>query len=122
MRPELTYVVAPAAPELRSVSLGNANNAGFSVVVTGFATSREVSSLQLTLGGTNLSTSQLTVDVANAFGAWYQSNQSAGFGSQFAATVTLAVDGNADDIDSISVTATNAQGASNSVSLDLSTQ
>ncbi|MFV2039979.1 MAG: PAC2 family protein, partial [Acidimicrobiales bacterium] len=38
-----------AAPELRRVQLGQRNNAGFTVQVVGFSTSREISSLQISL-------------------------------------------------------------------------
>lgn len=120
--PTLTYSLAPGAPQLRRAALGNSNNAGFSVLVTGFATSRQISTLQLNLTAApdaQLTTTTLTADVADAFNAWYQSNQSTGFGSQFTATVTLSVDGNPDDIASIQVSASNGSGSSNAVTLDL---
>lgn len=120
--PEATARIAAAAPELRSVRLNTTNNAGFSVFVTGFATSRSLASLSFQLTAApdqTLDVTSLSADVADTFAVWYNGNQSGNFGSQFTATVTFTVDGTLDAIQSISVTAVNELGTSNSVSADL---
>ena len=90
--------------------------------MTGFSTSRNVNTLRVSLtpsSGANLTTTQIDVDAQNAFRAWFQGNQSTGFGSQFTATVTLRVDGEIGDLNSISVEAVNDLGTSNSVTATL---
>ncbi len=121
--PEVSFAVGKAQPSLLRVVLGNTGQGGFSLQVTGFATSRTVSELQITFAGipgSNVTTPSLTADVASVFGTYYGGNQSAGFGSQFTATVNFTVnDGSFEDLSSVSITAANENGQSNSVNLTL---
>lgn len=127
--PALTLTVAQAAPRLQSVQISGKTSSGFSLLVTGFATSRQISTIELSFtaaSGENLGTSKITLAAEPSFNAWYQSTASAQFGSQFTATVPLTLTGDvvnastlADTIRSVSVTLTNRLGASQAVSVDL---
>ena len=120
--PELIYNVAQTAPQIREIAVTEVAANGFTVEVTGFATSRSVSGLAFQfspVSGGNLQTTSVSADVTGPFRLWYQSSSSAGFGSQFTATVSFDVDGNTSAIQSVSATATNAQGTSPALSVDL---
>ncbi len=127
--PSLTLTVAQAAPRLLSVQITGKTAAGFSVLVTGYATSRQVTQIDLSftgVSGENLSTSRITLPVEPSFNAWFQSTASAAFGSQFTATIPLTLTGDvinastlADTVKSVSVTLTNRLGTSQSASVDL---
>lgn len=121
--PEAVFTVVPAAPSLRNLTLGNTGQGRFSVQVTGFATARSVSRLQIVFSGAsgaNLSTANLTADVADAFTLYYAGNQSSAFGSLFMATVNFTVEeGNFEDLSAVTITAENELGQSNPVSLTL---
>ena len=121
--PELRFTVMEAAPVVTSVSLGGTGQGRFSIQVTGYSTAREVDSISFVFTGTegsDLQTSQLEADVSQKFRTYYSGNQSASFGSQFTATVEFSLEeGVFEDLMSVSVTAANGYGASNSVSLSL---
>lgn len=122
-RPELRFDVLEAAPVLQRVALGGTGQGGFSLQVTGFTTTRSVDSLSFSFtaaSGSVLETDSLDVDVSGSFGTYFSSNQSAATGGNFTATVGFNVDEGAfEDIQAVSVTATNFLGTSNSVSLNL---
>ena len=121
--PEVVFTVTKAAPLLRSMTLGSTGQGRFSVLVTGFATSRTVSQLQIAFAGVtgaDITTPNLTADVADAFTLYYGSNQSANFGSLFTATVAFTVnEGEFEDLSTVTITAANELGQSNPVSLTL---
>ena len=122
-RPEARFRVMETAPVLRRLALGSTGQGRFTLQVTGFATSREVDSLSFAfsgVSGSSLSTPSLEADVAEAFRTYYGGNQSASFGSQFTATVEFSLDeGVFEDLASVSATAGNGAGSSNSVALNL---
>jgi hypothetical protein len=66
--------------------------------------------------GTNLASSTISVPLANAFAAWYNTSQSNQYGGQFSLTVPFAftVSGgtSTNPIDAASVTLTNSAGTS----------
>ena len=62
--------------------------------------------------GKSLGTTDLTVPVTSAFQAWYQSGASDADGTTFTYTQPFTVNGDASDIQSITVTLTNSQGVS----------
>lgn len=121
--PELQFSVMEAAPVLRSVVLGSTGQGGFALQVTGFSTTRSVSSLSFSFSGAagaDLRTPTLQADVAEKFTTYYAGNQSVSFGSQFTATVSFTLEeGVFEDLNGVSVTATNGSGESNSVSVSL---
>lgn len=120
--PACTVLVQAAPPRIRSVQIGARTSSGFEVLITGFANTRELSKLQLTLGaaaGANLQTTTLTADAEAPFSSWYQSVASRAFGSQFTALVYININGRIDDIAAVTVVATNAAGSSNAVTASL---
>lgn len=124
--PTVVFAVAAAAPQLLSVQVTNVTQASFAVSVTGLSTTHTISRLtfQFTPSGGGKPTPYV-VDVAAASGLWYSSTAAQPFGGQFAASVPFAIPSPSTTalathgIQSVSVTATNAQGTSNAVSLSL---
>jgi hypothetical protein len=107
--------IAPGPPVISSVSLVRSAQ-GLQIVVTGYATTRQVSSASVTFvpaSGANLQTAQFSVPVESHFVSWYTSAASAPFGSQF--TLTLPFNGDASAVGSVQVSLTNSLGTSNSV-------
>lgn len=113
--PTVTIRVPRAAPTITGVTVAR-NGSGFTVTVTGFSTTREVSQGNFVFNGTNLQSSSFTVDVKAAFTQWFGSSASAAFGGQFVLSVPFTVQGSATAITSVSVTLTNSVGVSGSVS------
>jgi Abnormal spindle-like microcephaly-assoc'd, ASPM-SPD-2-Hydin len=127
--PALSLTVAPAAPRLLSLQVTGRTSTGFQLLVTGFATSRQITQIDLTFtatSGENIGSSKVTIAAESSFSAWYQGTASAAFGSQFTATIPITLSGDvvnvtnlSDTIRSVSAVLTNRTGASNSVSVDL---
>jgi len=125
--PATTIVVRPAAPRIRSVQVAAKTATSFTVLVTGYATNRNVTQMafQFTQAtdpnnkDLKLDTTSINWNVEGPFSAWYQSTPSVAFGSQFTASVTFNVRGDIDAIQSVAATAQNAQGTSNSASVNL---
>lgn len=121
--PQARFRVMEAAPVLSRVDLGTTGQGRFNLQITGFATTRSIESMSFAFGGTAgslLRTPELEADVTQAFDTFYGSNQSASFGSQFTATVQFSLDeGVFEDVSRVTVTATNSDGTSNPVTLDL---
>jgi hypothetical protein len=91
---------------------------GFTITVTGYATSRQVTQavLQFTpASGTTLSTTTFTIPTTSLFTTWYGSTAALPFGSQFTFTQPFTVSGSAQVVTSVSVTLSNSQGNSNTV-------
>ena len=127
--PSLSLTVAPAAPRLLSLQVTGRTATGFQLLVTGFATSRQITQIDLTFtatSGENIGSSKVTIAAESSFNAWYQGTASAAFGSQFTATIPITLSGDVvnvatltETVRSVSAVLTNRTGASNSVSLDL---
>ncbi len=121
--PEVRFQVAKAAPVLQRVVLGNAGQGRFTLQVTGYTSAREVDKLSFSFAGvtgSDLRTPSFEADVSQAFRTYFGGNQSVSFGSQFMASAEFTFDeGEFDDLGTVSVTAANASGESNSVSLAL---
>ena len=117
-----TIQIASSAPVLRSLQLGTQTATSFELLITGYATSRSVSGLQLNFtpsAGSTLSATSIPVNSDSAFSSWYQTAASQTVGSQFTASVTINLNGSGTAVQSVSVSASNAQGASNAVSVNL---
>ena len=102
-----------ALTAITDVSLAQSSG-GFDVVVTGYASSRQVSQANFQFSaaaGGNLQTTQLTVPVSSIFNDWYQSRNSAAFGSLFTYTQHFAVQGSVGSISSVTVTLDGSQPA-----------
>jgi hypothetical protein len=117
--PTAQIVVAPGPPLIRNVQIGTRTANSFEVLITGLSTPRQVSqiNLQFSQGATgNLQTPNLSINTDAPFSTWFQSQPGIGFGSQFTASVIVTVNGDVSAIQSVSVTASNSKGGSNSVS------
>ena len=125
--PATTIIVRPGPPRIRSVQLSAKTTTSFTILVTGYATTRNVNQLAFTFTQATdpdktdlkLETTSLNLPVDGPFAAWFASTAAGPFGGQFTATVTFNVRGDIDAILSAGVTASNAQGASNSGSVNL---
>jgi hypothetical protein len=118
-QPTKTITTTANVPFIQTVSLVQGTG-GFNVVVTGFATSREIISGLFHFApatNTTVAQSDITVQLTSAFSAWYQNPASNAFGSEFTLTVPFTVtNGNAASVVAVTVTLTNSKGNSNSVS------
>jgi hypothetical protein len=118
-QPTKTITTTANVPFIQTVSLVQGTG-GFNVVVTGFATSREIiSGLFHFAPATNTTIAQgdITVQLTSAFNSWYQNPASNAFGSEFTLTVPFTVtNGNAASVVAVTVTLTNSKGNSNPVS------
>jgi hypothetical protein len=102
-------------PLISSARITNRRAAGFDVEITGYSTSRDITSASFQFvqaAGTNLQTSALQLDMSAQFNAFYQSPNSALGGSTFLYVQPFMVQGDVNAIDSVMVTLSNAQGAS----------
>ena len=119
--PAKAVVVAGGAPVLRSVVVGARSGSSIELLITGLSPLRSVTQLGLQFTaapGARLETTELSVNVEPAFGAWYQSAAARTFGSQFTAAVTVMVQsGAASAVQSVAVTAGNGRGSSNRLSV-----
>jgi len=100
------------APVITNVRINPVAN-GFEVVVTGFATTREVTSatFQFTpAAGSRLDSSQVAVQTEGTARQWFSDARSASFGGQFTFVQPFTVQ-NA-SLSEVTVTLTNAQGTS----------
>jgi hypothetical protein len=110
--PSIQVRVSAGPPVITSVT-ATRNSSGFTVAVTGYSTTREVSQAVFQFNaanGGNLQTNSLTVPVTTIFAPWLQGTQVVG--SQFLYTQTFTIQGSTQSITSVSVTLTNTQGNS----------
>jgi HYDIN/CFA65/VesB family protein len=120
--PGFTTQVSGAAPVVRSVQVGNRTTNGFELLITGYSNMRSVSRLTLAFTGSpgaSLTTTSLDINSDSAFSTWYQGATSWTFGSQFTASVLITANGKPEDVQSVSVTAANALGASSPATVNL---
>ena len=116
--PTKAYTTNPTVPFVSQVTLEQTPG-GVTVVVTGFSSTRDVSSSTFTFApatGKSISNPTLTVPLSSAFTTWYSNTASNAFGSEFKLTVPFPVQGQAGNIVAVTVTLTNGQGASTQVS------
>jgi hypothetical protein len=103
-------------PVITSVRILNRNSGGFIVEVTGYSTSREITTAKFDFGaasGANLLTLELQPDVDGTFTSYYQSEVSSDVGGAFVYTQPFIVkQGDVNAVASITVTLSNSQGAS----------
>jgi hypothetical protein len=96
------------------------NSNGFTVSITGYTSTREISEAMFVFNpatGANLQTASLTVQVGSIFASWLQGSQV--IGSQFLFTQPFTVTGNLQAVASITVTLVNGQGSSQVVTAAL---
>ncbi len=117
-QPTATIALVTTVPFIQSVQLQQSTG-GFTVVITGFSTTRDmVSGLFHFAPSTNatLAASDVTVQLGGAFTTWYSNTASNAVGSQFLLTVPFTTqNGPPGDIVAVTATLTNSKGPSNPV-------
>ncbi len=114
--------IQPLPPVItaNSVKITNLTPTGFDVVLTGYSTTRDMSTATFTFtagsGSQFTGASTFSVPVNAAYSAWYQSAESQSFGSMFQLQVPFTITGNTSILQSVSVTLTNSVGTSAPVS------
>ena len=117
--PAVVLTVPASAPALLKVQITNATQLGFAVSVSGYSTPHSLSTLTYSFtpagGGTP---APYVLDVSSAANLWFNGAASQQFGGQFSVSVPFTITNPSATalattiIQSVSVTATNAQGAS----------
>jgi hypothetical protein len=125
----LNLMVPQSAPRVLGVQITSKTAAGFTVVVTGFATGRSLTQMDFQfnpVSGENVSTTKVSVNVEASFLSWYQSAASQQYGSQFLVSIPFTMQGDVrnvnsliDTIQSVAVTIGNRQGTSSAVTANL---
>jgi len=118
----VTATVARAAPVVGCTSL-TASGSGFTIMVTGYATPRELTRANFRFTGaagvTLEGSAQVLADAETKFGDWYWSTPSFALGSMFKLTATFAVDnGSINSIGQAFVTLANNTGAAAEQAVD----
>jgi hypothetical protein len=114
----LTAQVASAAPVVRSVTVMRGTD-GFSLQIVGLSNTRELASATVRFvpgTGSNIQTSQVTIPLSAAAGAWFSNAGSNAYGGQFTLTLPFTVTGGPAALDSVVVVLTNQMGASQEAS------
>jgi hypothetical protein len=113
----ITLITTPAF--IQTVVFGASTPGAFTVVVTGFSTTRDMTTgLFHFAPSTNatLATTDVTVALGEAFSIWYSNSASNATGSEFQLTVPFTTtNGPSADIVAVTVTLTNSKGASSPV-------
>jgi sugar lactone lactonase YvrE len=117
--PSVSIRIARSVPAISNVAIVNRTTSGFEVHVTGFSTPRDVTQATFRFTGSNLQTTDLTVDVNTAFTNWYRGAESSQYGSTFKYIQPFSVpQGSVSNISSVTVTLRNSQGNSTSASVN----
>jgi hypothetical protein len=127
--PSHSLTIPQTAPRVLSVQLSAKTNTSLTLLITGYATGRSVTSIDLQINpvtGEQVNTRRITIPAEASFLAWFTSSQSQQYGSLFTVTVPLTFTGDVtnvsvltDTIQSITVTLANRQGNSAPVTLNL---
>ncbi len=127
--PTLQFSVGSAAPTLIALQVSDITATGLTIQITGFATTRSVTSASVQFtpaAGFTMATTQSNIDLSQASTLWFQSAASQAYGGQFTTSIPFTFQvklpagetiGNA--ISSVAVTVSNSVGASNSLSASL---
>jgi hypothetical protein len=124
--PPLTLNVPSKPPVILSVDVANVTNTSFTLLVTGYSTSRSLTKIDFGISSRNgsLSVSQISQDISSVSATWYRSGPAQTFGSLFTMTIPFTFQGIpisnpprllAEFIQSVMVTISNELGNSNSV-------
>ena len=122
----LQFTIPSQAPVLLTLQTTGQTANSFTLVVTGYATTRALTSLNVTFtaaAGYNLSSAPVTVDLTQVAAAWFASSTSLTFGGQFQITIPFTLQGPnppsgktlLDSLASVSATVANGVGTSNSL-------
>jgi hypothetical protein len=122
----LQFSVASAPPVLIAGQATNITTNSFTLVVTGFSTTRSLAALNVVFtaaAGFTVPQTQFTIDLHQSSTVWFQSGSSKSFGGQFIVNVPFSFQGTVpagqqsvlQSVSSLSVTASNASGTSNAL-------
>lgn len=117
------FSVAAAAPSAINLEILNSTATSFSVAVTGFSTTRSLTSMKVTFktaSNFSMDPSEFTINLAPAATGWFQSSASQAFGGQFRVTVPFSFELPANrsilnGITAVSATVSNATGTSQTI-------
>jgi len=130
--PTLSMTVTSKAPVILVFEAVTASTSAFNLLVTGYATARSLSRMELQFTakpGSTVSNAQFTLDLASLAGTWYRGGASQNFGSLFTATIPITLQGLSTPaantapkplstyLESVSVVLVSDQGRSNSMSV-----
>jgi hypothetical protein len=123
----LQLTVVPLAPTLLAITLTAQTANSVLISVTGFTTSRTLSTWNVQFAaapGFTIPVTNFTIDVSQISTVWFQSTASRAFGSQFTLSIPFTFQGAVptgqtvlNSIASVAVTVSNGQGTSNSISV-----
>ena len=119
--PSVSIQVNATVPVITSIT-ATRNSTGFTVVLVGYSSSRDLATAayQFTgAAGSNLLNTQASTAVGTLFTQWYGSAAAAPYGSQFTLTQPFTVTGSPASVLSVTVTLTNSVGTSQAVSANL---
>jgi hypothetical protein len=111
----VSYTVAAGAPVIVNVAVSNSTTSGFTLAVTGYSTTRDMTSAQFDFTaatGVTLAAPSATVQVGSQFTSWYSDARSNAFGSTFVLTIPFTFTSTTKPVSGVTVTLTNSKGAS----------
>jgi hypothetical protein len=113
----ITLITTP--PFIQNVVFGSSTTGAFTVVVTGFSTTRDMTTGLFHFAPSSnatLATTDVTVSLGQAFSLWYSNTASNATGSEFQLTVPFTTtNGPSADVIAVTVTLTNSKGTSTAV-------
>lgn len=125
----LQFAIPSEAPVLQTAVAPVQSANSFELVLTGYSTTRSLSTLNVTFtpaSGFTLGTTSLTIDISQSSAAYYLSSASTGFGGLFQITMPFTLQGTAPTgqtliqrIASVGATVSNGTGTSNSLSANV---
>lgn len=117
--PAATVALITTPPFIQTVVFGNSTTGAFTVVVTGFSTTRDMTTGLFHFAPSSnatLATTDVTVSLGQAFSLWYSNTASNATGSEFQLTVPFTTTkGPSADVIAVTVTLTNSKGTSSAV-------
>jgi hypothetical protein len=124
----LTLTIPSSVAQLSSESVTTETLSSFTVILTGYSTTHAVTQLNIQVNpkqGDTFSASNLTINVSSAASVWYQSAASTPFGGAFLIEIPFVLSNGSTTADlvhmlqSVTITATNSVGVSNSISVPI---
>jgi hypothetical protein len=113
--------IAGSAPQITNVAAVRTSG-GLNLQITGYATSRRVTSVEFDFdvkSGSKTQRVTLQSNVDNDFSAWYRNIASSAFGSAFSFVQSFTVQGDTSLIETVTVRLANAQGSTSSAATPL---
>ncbi|MDZ7640136.1 MAG: putative Ig domain-containing protein [Bryobacterales bacterium] len=110
------FTISRSAPFLQDNLTVQTTPGGFSLVITGYSTPRDLSSARVTFAptaGTNLQTTELTIPLTTAATQWFQGAPGQANGGAFRLTIPFTVQNGTNAVASVTVTLSNSVGTSN---------